>query len=145
MVARGVPPERALAWWSDFREGKADHAWVRRRILARGVDGRVTMEDRGFLFRERTTARALADRVTFEGVNTFSRFVGAYVFEREGTGGGEREGTRVTLEAEVRLKAGWRPFEVVARPVARALVRADLRYHARQLERGWGSMRRSGA
>jgi len=99
----------------------------------------VTMEDRGPGMRERTTARVLADRVSFEGVNTYSRFRGEYVFEAEG------DGTRITLDAEVRLRAGWRPFEWVARPVARALVRADLRYHARQLERGRGSMRSSGA
>lgn len=141
--APGVPPERALAWWTDFREGPHDHAFVRgqrRTILAR-EGGRVSMRDDvrplGVLvFRERTTAWREGNEVRFEGANTFSRFRGAYAFADDGEGG-----TTITLDAQVDLKGVLKAGLPIARPVARALLRADLRHHAEELaaEAGPGS------
>lgn len=136
----GVPPDAALAWWSDFQEGPTDHAFVpgqRRTLLGRDADGaRMRDETRVLgvlLFRETTTARVETDRVTFDGRNTVSRFVGAYVFSPLDPGG-----TRITLDAEVTLKPplGWtRPL---ARRVATAILRADLSHHARDMAHDLG-------
>lgn len=131
-LARGVAPDQALAWWTDFREGRADHGFVpgqKRRILGRAKDGAVTMEDKSAFIREVTTARVEADRVVFEGVNTFSRFVGSYQFSSA------EKGTIVRLEADVELRPGLRFSEAVARPIARALLRADLRAHVKEMRR----------
>lgn len=127
----GVSPQHALAWWSDFREGRTDHGWLpgeRRRILERR-DGAVTMEDRFLLFRERTTATAEPGLVRFRGTNSVSEFEGTYRFEPADGG------TRIVLDAEVSLRKGLRWSEAVARPVAQRLVEADLRGHARDLAR----------
>lgn len=134
-LAPGVAPRDALAWWFDFREGRTDHRFlgvpVRRRILARSPD-EVEMEDRAPLFRERTHARRGADAVVFSGVNTFSRFAGAYRFEAA------PGGTRIALKATIALRGALRPGLPIARPLVRAILQRDLDGHARELaqERG---------
>src|SRR5438067_920189 len=126
-TARGVLPANAIAWWTDFQEGKSDHRLARRRILDRGADGSVTMEDRSLFFRERLTAWTDGNVVRFRGENSFVRFEGSYTFEQVA------EGTSIRLQASLRLRGGWRPFQPAARPIARAVLRADLRLHAREL------------
>lgn len=138
--ARGVSPRAALAWWSDFRDGKGDHAFVptqRRRVLSRDRE-RVVMEDRVplLLFREQVTARVLEDRVVFEGENTYSTFRGEYRFEPRGP-----DGARVRLVADVWLKRAIRPADRVAAPLVRALLRADLRAHVREMTKALASRR----
>jgi hypothetical protein len=130
-TARDVAPAAALRWWADFQDGREDHGFVpgqRRTIVAR-EGSRVTMVDKAPMFRERTTARVLDDRVEFEGENTVSRFEGVYAFEpAEG-------GTSVRLSAVIRLRAGVRWLRPLARPLARGVLRADLRGHVREMER----------
>lgn len=139
-AARGVPPHAALVWWTDFQSGRGDHPFVptqRRRVVSRDHDS-VVMEDRVPLlfFREKTVARVLADRVAFEGENTYAVFSGAYVFEPRGP-----DGTRVRLVADVQLKRVLRPADRLAMPLVRALLRADLRGHVRQMTRSLGGGR----
>lgn len=155
MRARGVTPRAALAWWTDFQDGRGDHRFVplqTRRILSRDHES-VVMEDRLplFFFRERTVAHVHADRVDtggprsaeaeaqlhgpglrveFEGVNTYSTFRGAYHFEPRGP-----DSTRVRLVADIRLKRAIRPGEGLVAPLVRTLLRADLRHHVREMER----------
>ena len=133
-LARGVPPHAALVWWTDFQEGRHDHPFVplqRRRILERDHE-HVVMEDRAplLLFREKVNARVLADRVEFDGTNTYATFTGAYVFEPRGP-----DDTRVRLVADVRLKRAIRPADRLAAPMVRALLKADLRAHVREMTR----------
>lgn len=132
---RGVPPEAALAWWTDFREGPHDHTFLRgayRRILRHEGDVTV-MEDEGKvlgvpLFRERTRARRAGNRVELEGENTVSRFRGAYRFEPAAGG------CLVTLLADVELKPALRWSRFAARPLAARFLRMDLEGHAREMK-----------
>lgn len=128
--ARGVTPHAALVWWTDFRDGRDDHRFLpsTRRILSRDHET-VVMEDRApFFFREKVVAHVGMDRVTFEGENTFSTFTGCYSFEPRGP-----EGTRVRLVADVHLKRGLRFSQRAAEPIVRAILRADLRHHVKDM------------
>lgn len=140
--ARGVAPDAAVAWWSDFREGAVDHAFLpgaRRRILRRdGAD--VTMEDEmGVgpvrLFHERARATTDGRAVRFSGTNSFGSFEGAYLF------GEAPEGTAIRLEATVRLRKGLRWSDAAAKPLAELALRHDLRQHAAAMERDLGTGR----
>jgi len=131
--AKGVPPHAALVWWTDFQDGAGDHPHIptqRRRVLSRD-HARIVMEDRVplLLFREQVTARVLANRVEFEGTNTYSTFTGTYVFEPRGS-----DGTRVRLIADVHLKRAIRLADRLVAPMVRALLKADLRSHVRHME-----------
>lgn len=135
-VAAGVAPEAAVAWWSDFREGDVDHAFLpgaKRRILGHS-GGEVTMEDRmGVgpvkLFFEQARARVDGRVVRFSGTNTFATFEGSYSFVEAPAG------TLVRLDAMVRLRKGLRWSEAVARRVAEVVLRQDLRHHVEEMER----------
>lgn len=135
-TARQVDAEAALRWWTDFREGHHDHDFLpgaRRRLLP-SVEGRWRMREevRPFgipLFLEEVTAWRDGARVAFEGRNTVSTFEGAYAFAAV------PDGTRIALEASIRLRKGLGWGERVARPIARRILAQDLRGHARQLER----------
>jgi hypothetical protein len=133
----GVAPADALAWWSDFQEGHVDHAFVhgQRRTVTREGEGAVRMEDAVrwsgvTVFRERTVARVVGDAVVFEGENSLSTFRGAYSFEPGGD-----DGTLVRLHATITLRSGLRWSAPIARLVARAILVADLRAHAREMAR----------
>lgn len=141
-VVPGVAPEAALAWWSDFHDGRHDHPTVpgqRRRVETSG-DGAFAMEDEvrwlGVpVFRERTTARRVQDGVVFEGVNGFARFRGSYMFAAvEG-------GTQVTLAAQVELRGALRWTDRLARPIVERILRADLAMHAREMARDLSGQR----
>lgn len=142
-IARHVPrvaPERALAWWTDFQDGRADHGFlprVERRVHERDA-AHARMSDRfrilGLeLFREDVRAWRDGSVVRFEGANNFAEFTGAYSFEpADGPGG---SGTRIRLEADIELKKTLRPLAVPAKPLVRAILVADLRGHAREMAR----------
>jgi hypothetical protein len=163
--APGVAPDAALAWWFDFREGATDHTFlgarVRRVILARSPDV-VEMEDRAPFFRERTRAQRQPGAVVFTGYNGLSRFRGEYRFEADVSGslpagngtdrpaspdvsapspagnGTEGDGTRVTLRAEIDLRGPLKAGLLLARPMARAILRRDLEGHVEDMVREHG-------
>lgn len=132
----GVEPAAALAWWSDFREGHADHGFVpgtQRRIHGR-AEGETSMEEvtrwLGItVFREHVRARVGEDDVRFAGTNNFSSFDGRYAFEPM------PGGTTIRLAADIRLRRGLRWADVAAVPVVEAILRADLRGHAKDMQR----------
>lgn len=132
----GVTPRAAIAWWSDFQEGRHDHPFLpatRRRILARG-SASVTMEEvtrvLGVqIFRESVTARIGEQEVRFAGQNDLARFDGAYAFHEEG------DGTRILLDAEIQLKPALRWADVAARPLVLTILKVDLSGHARHMRR----------
>lgn len=129
---RGVTPDRAHAWWSDFREGRTDHGWIpgeRRRILSRNGN-EVQMEDsiRG-MFRERTTATVEANAVRFRGENSLASFAGAYSFAPDG------DGTSIALDVELELRRGLGWTSWIARPIAKLVIGMDLAGHARDIEK----------
>lgn len=132
----GVAPDRALAWWRDFREGREDHAFlprVTRRILERGPAG-VRMRDEARwlgirVFRESVRAWDEEGGVAFEGENDFAVFEGAYRFAPDGEG----RGTHIRLDAAIRLRPALRIGEPIARPIVLRILRSDLRHHAREM------------
>lgn len=128
--ARGVARDAAIAWWFDFQEGHSDHAFAPgfRRLILGESNGRVTMEDKSPYWREVTTAWRDGDAVKFEGTNPVSRFSGAYSFVDDGEGG-----TLVRLVAVIELKPALRAGALLAGPVARGILRADLRHHVREM------------
>ena len=130
---RGVPPDQAARWWSDFQDGRHDHAFLpghRRRIVAR-APGSVVMEEEMrilhvTLFRERTTAWPEERTVRFAGRNGFALFEGSYAFEEH------PEGTRIVLDATVTLtRLRW--ADGAARPLVLVILRADLAAHAKDM------------
>lgn len=136
-VARGVSPEQAWAWWTDFREGPADHAFApwghpERRVETR-EDGTIVVTDTGkvlgFRWLEIEAVTLAKPRVRFEARNNAGVFRGHYRFLPDA------EGTRV--EAVVDIVALHRPYRWGG-PVARAFVGWfvgwDLRHHVRELE-----------
>lgn len=133
--APGVDASAALDWWTDFREGRADHAFLpgaTRRILEQEPDGRVHIEERVQLaglpvMRERWTGWREARAFRFAGRNTYSAFHGAYSFLPS------RGGTLVRLEAEIVLRPALRWAVALARPVARAILQKDLRGHVEEM------------
>ena len=137
-IVPGVAPAEALAWWSDFQDGHADHAFVpgaQRRILHRDATSAAMEETTRWLgvrvFRETVTATVEGSSVTFRGTNDFAAFDGSYRFHADPDSGG----TRITLDADIRLKAALRWTEVAAKPVAMAILKADLRGHAKDMQR----------
>lgn len=137
-VSAHVPnawPREARDWWTAFEDGHADHAFIpgAQREVAESR-GRSEVIDRvrwfGVLvWKEHFTAWREEGAVRFEGENPLSRFEGRYVFERAG------EGTRIVLQAVVRLKGPLRYLAWLARPVAWLAVWLDLKGHARDLAR----------
>lgn len=132
----GVEPERALAWWTDFRSGEHDHGFVpgaRRGILEDGPEGTLIADEvRWFglpVFRERVRARVRGNTVQLDGENTFARFQGRYRFEHVF----EPEGTRVVLAARIHLKGPLRWLERLGRPLIRTVLRWDTRKHLEQM------------
>lgn len=134
-LVHGVAPRDAARWWSDFREGRADHAFLpntRRRILRRD-EGHVSMVEETKLlglsvFRESTTAWPRETEVRFTGMNNFSSFEGRYAFEPAGAD------TRIVLDATIRLRRALRWSEIPAKPLVLAILRADLRGHAKDMQ-----------
>lgn len=135
-LVRGVDPDDAARWWSDFQDGRTDHRFLpmtERRILARGR-GSVTMEDVSRVlgvqvFRESVTSYVDAREVRFHGQNDYAAFSGRYAFERA------EVGTRIRLDADIRLRRGLAWADVAAKPLVVAILRVDLAGHANDLRR----------
>lgn len=135
-LVRGVAPADAVRWWADFQEGRVDHRFVpatQRRILARSRGG-VTMEDVTRVlgvqvFRESVTSYVDAREVRFHGQNDFAAFSGRYAFEPE------RDGTRIRLDADIRLRRALAWADVAAKPLVLAILKVDLAGHATDMRR----------
>lgn len=134
-----VAPSDAARWWSDFQEGRHDHPFApgTRRVIIERAEGRVVMRDvtplLGMrLFDETTTAYPHGREVRFHGENGLATFEGAYIFAPAD------DGTRIRLVSDVRLRRGlaWSGF--AARPIIHAVLRADLRGHAKEMQRDIG-------
>lgn len=138
-VVPGVAPRDAAAWWSDFREGPTDHAFFpgsRREIVERGPT-HVTMRERAAgIAWELVTAWPGEREVRFTGRNRASSFEGSYRFE-EAEGG-----TRIVLDALITLRRPIAWTDRLARPAVLAMLKADLRGHAREMARDLGPARR---
>ncbi|HVL47651.1 MAG TPA: SRPBCC family protein [Candidatus Thermoplasmatota archaeon] len=141
-----VPPEALEAWWSDLREGSADHAFLGSdapvwRRLRRLDDAVVRVEDEGRFFGmpllERYDVRREPGRVVLEGANNFSIFRATYDFEATSAG------TRVTLEATLAPIGLLALLDPLGRPFVRRFLTRDLEGHLadarRDLQPGGGS------
>lgn len=143
-IVEGVDPKAAARWWSDFREGRVDHGFIpghRRRIVSRDADKVVMEEETKILglrvFKERTTAWPDELEVRFAGTNNFAHFDGAYTFDAaEG-------GTRIGLDATVTLHRPLEWTDVAAKHVVAAILRADLRLHAKEMRSDLSGGRRN--
>lgn len=135
----GVSAATAFAWWCDFAED--DHAHVhglRRHVIVEGAAARMQDELRigpVLFWRERTRAQAKdarpdqPARVEFDGENPLARFSGSYAFEPHA------DGVNVRLVAGVHPKGLLARFEAVGRPLVVAILRHDLRRHARDMRK----------
>jgi hypothetical protein len=135
-VVAGVSPREATAWWSDFREGPSDHAFLpgSRRVIVERATDHVTMREHAFgLAWELVTAWPGEREVRFVGRNRASTFAGAYRFEE--APGRAAVGTRIVLEAEITLAKGIAWTDAMARPVVLAMLKADLAGHAKEMRK----------
>lgn len=131
----GVDPDRAMAWWTDYREGRRDHGFVpgaTRRVRER-PEGTL-VEDRVrwlgvTVFSERVRVQARGNKVELVGENTWARFRARYVFEHAF----DPDGTRVRLTADVRGRGPLAWVQGLARPLATAVLRWDTRRHLEQM------------
>ncbi|HLE97876.1 MAG TPA: hypothetical protein VI997_10935 [Candidatus Thermoplasmatota archaeon] len=136
-----IPPERLFEWWTDFKDGAEDHAFLikpgerapgdaGRRVLSRS-DTKVEIEDRGrFLglpLRERYNVCLHPERneVLLYGENNFSRFSASYRFE---------DGKAV-LDATVAPRTLLVPLDRPMEPVVRRFLARDLEGHLGDAER----------
>lgn len=134
----GVEPREAARWWSDFRDGRADHSFLpgaRRTITERAHDHTTMTEGVGRFAWEHVTAWPSEKEVRFVGHNLLSRFDGVYRFEPSGNG---PTATRIVLEAHIHLARGLHWSESAAKPIVEAILRADLRGHAKDMRRDIG-------
>lgn len=137
-LVRGVSPDAAWAWWTDFRQGAEDHAFARwghpERRLQEREDGTILVTDTasllGLRWLEVEEVTLAKPRVRFEARNNAGVFRGHYRFLPHA------EGTRI--EAVVDVVALHKPYRWGG-PLARAFVGWfvgwDLRHHAREMER----------
>ncbi|HUR67713.1 MAG TPA: SRPBCC family protein [Candidatus Thermoplasmatota archaeon] len=131
-IARRVDPAAATAWWSDFRDGPHDHRFVpgsSRAVVERGAAHATMVESVFGLTWEHVTAWPGDRHVRFVGTNKLSRFSGTYRFEPD------PHGTRVVLEADIHLAGPLAWTDRAAKPMVQALLQADLRGHAKEMER----------
>jgi hypothetical protein len=134
--ARGVRPEDAWAWWTDFREGEEDHRWAAwaepERTVERLGPGHLRLRERARVgplrFEEVNDVQLAHPVLRFDARNTLGRFRGAFRF-LQGEGGTCIE---VAWEQELARPLRW------LGPLGRALVRRfyawDLEHHVRDLE-----------
>lgn len=134
-AVEGVEPDRALAWWTDFREGRADHSFVpgaRRRVTELGGGARI--HDRVVwlgipVFSERVEARTRGNTVQLVGENTFARFEARYLFEHAF----DPDGTRLTLTGRIELKGLLSWLDRLARPIVVRVLAWDTVKHLEQM------------
>jgi len=135
-TARGIDPDQALAWWTDFRPGRHDHDFVpgaRRRVRDAGPEGTVIEDAVRWLglrvFSERVTAKQRGNKVQLVGENTFSTFRARYVFEH----GFDPEGLVLRLSATIDLKGPLSYLEPVAKPIVERILAWDTDNHLEQM------------
>ncbi|HWG92056.1 MAG TPA: SRPBCC family protein [Candidatus Thermoplasmatota archaeon] len=136
-LAKGVTPEAAYGWWTQFQEGCDDHRFFRMpegsgRRLLRVTPSEVEMEDAGRIlwipFIERTLALLDPPRaVHLRGRNSFSEFRGTYHFLPH------PEGTLVRFEGDVFPLGFLAILSPLGAPLVRAFVRKDLQGHVKEL------------
>jgi hypothetical protein len=135
--ARGVSPDAAWQWWTDFRSGTEDHAfaaWAHpEREVAWLPDGRVRLRERakvlGLRYEEEGVLELAKPRIRFEATNTFGDFRGHLRF-LPGDGG-----TRIEVVWDMRLVRWLRWLGPLGRWGVRAFFAWDMRHHVRELER----------
>lgn len=128
----GVDPVAAARWWGDFREGHTDHRFFpgsSRSIVERGPTHVTLQESVAGLPWESVTAWPGERGVRFVGRNHASTFEGQYTFEAMS------DGTRIHLDATIELRKSVRWADAIARPAVVALLRADLKGHAKEMAR----------
>lgn len=142
VVARGVEPDAAWAWWTDFREGGADHRFARwahpeRRVEERG-GGRLAIEERARVgplrYREVVEVTLAKPELRFDARSTFGAFRGAFRFLPD------PRGTRVVVAWEMRLVPWLRALGPLGRGVVGWFYAWDLRQHVAELEREAGRL-----
>jgi hypothetical protein len=135
-----VDPDRAWAWWTDFREGAEDHVFVARARPRRRVEelepGHLRMRDEASIlrirWREETDAWLRPPRVEFDVRNPAGRFRGHYAFlPAEG-------GVRVEVELAMDPRWWLRALGPLGAWMVRRFVAWDLRMHLREMERDVG-------
>lgn len=134
---RGVAPDAAWAWWTDYREGGDDHAFAAWAHPVREVevrpDGSIALTETarvlGLTFWEKAVLRPAKPRLHFEAQNNFGRFRGHFRFlPAEG-------GTRIEVVWEQDLVGWLRLLGPLGRFAVRRFYAWDLGHHARALER----------
>lgn len=133
--AEGVQPEEALEWWTDYREGSIDHAFVpgAHRRLHEGERAQM-IEDRvrwlGVpVFTERVRAQQRGNTVKLLGENTWATFRARYTFEPVF----DPEGTEILLVADVEGRGPLSWVQGLTRPLVVGLLRWDTRRHVEQM------------
>jgi hypothetical protein len=136
-TVEGVDPEEAMAWWTDFREGRVDHAFVRgaeRRVHETG-DAHV-IEDRvrwlGLpVFTERVRAQERGNTVQLLGENTWATFRARYTFEHTF----DPEGTEIRLAADIEGRGPLSWVDALSRPLVVRILGWDLSHHVDDMRR----------
>ncbi|MCA1813552.1 MAG: SRPBCC family protein [Halobacteriales archaeon] len=136
-VARGVRPDQAWAWWTDFREGGEDHGFARWAHPQRRVEelepGVLQLTETGkvgpWKLLEVNVVRLERPRLRFEARNNAGTFRGTIRFLPDA------EGTRIEVVWDERLVRWLRWLGPLGRFGVRAVYAWDLRRHARDLER----------
>ena len=134
--ARGVHPDQAWAWWTDFREGAHDHAFARwahpERRVERRPDGVVVLHESGralgLRYEEVTEVRLARPRLHFDGRTTFGRFRGTFRFLPS------PQGTRIEVAWDQQLRGPLRWLGPLGAWAVRRFFAWDLRHHVRDLE-----------
>lgn len=131
----GVDPERALSWWTDYREGQRDHTFVP------GIERRVMEEQRAHViedrvewlglpvFTERVRAQQRGNTVKLLGENTWATFRARYTFEPTF----DPEGTQVSLVADVEPRGPLSWISGATRPIVERILRWDTRHHLEEM------------
>jgi hypothetical protein len=136
-VARGVTPDQAWAWWTDFREGAEDHAWAAwakpDRRVQEWEDGSWQVTETATVLRlkflEVSRIELAKPRLRFDTRNNFGHFWGHYRFLPDAGG------TRIEGVWDQELVRWLRWLGPLARFVVRRFFLWDLKHHLRDLER----------
>lgn len=136
VVARGVPPDKVWAWWTDYREGSGDHAfagWAHPdRRVERLDDERLRLTETArvgpWRYLEVSELTLQRPRVRFDMRNNVGRFRGHYRFLPD------PQGTRIEVVWDETLQGPLRWLGPLGRWGLRQAFRWDLRRHLRDLE-----------
>jgi hypothetical protein len=136
----GIEPEQALEWWTDYREGPVDHAFVRgARRRVHETDRAHMIEDRvrwlGLpVFTERVRAQQRGNKVQLLGENTWATFRARYTFEPTF----DPQGTEIRLVADIEGKGPLSWVDRLTRPLVARVLRWDTRHHVEHMREDLG-------